>query len=77
MVVCYLQAIQLKIRGSHLTCKVLNKCLDVLEQGEIVKTIKKMVSSLPLLSCESSVSMKENPDTKQKYSNQRSLINLW
>ena len=48
-----------------ITCKVANKCLNVCERVEVVEW-KKMVPSLPLLSCELSVSMKENPDRKKK-----------
>ena len=41
------------------------KCLNVRERVEVVEW-KKMVPSLPLLSCELSVSVKENPDRKKK-----------
>ena len=50
---------------SHLTCKVANKCLNVRERVEVVEW-NKMVPSLPLLSCELSVSVNENPDRKKK-----------
>ena len=43
----------LKIRGDHLRCQIINKCLDVRRRI-------KMVSFLLLLSCELSVSVKEN-----------------
>ena len=56
---------RLKICDSHLTCKVANKCLNVRERVEVVEW-NKMVPSLPLLSCELSVSVKENPDRKKK-----------
>ena len=46
-------------------CKVANKCLNVRELVEVVEW-KKMVPSLPLLSCELSVFVKENPDRKKK-----------
>ena len=59
------QALRFKICDSHLTCKVANKCLIVRERVEVVEW-KKMVPSLPLLSCELSVSVKENPDRKKK-----------
>ena len=39
--------------------------LNVRERVEVVEW-NKMVPSLPLLSCELSVSVKENPDRKQK-----------
>ena len=54
---------RLKIQGSHLTCKVANKCQNVREQVEVVER-EKDCPFLPLLPCESSVSMKE-------YSNRR------
>ena len=57
--------LRLKICDSHLTCKVANKCLNVRERVEVVEW-NKMVSSLPLLSCELWVSVKENPDRKKK-----------
>ena len=50
--------------SSHM--KVANKCLNVREQVEVVEWNKKIVPSLPLLSCESSVSVKQNPDRKKK-----------
>ena len=56
---------RLKICDGHLTCKVANKCLDVRERVEVVEW-NKMVPFLPLLSCELSVSVKENPDRKKK-----------
>ena len=56
--------LRLKICDSHLTCKVANKCLNVRERVEVVEW-KKMVPSLPLLSCELSVSVKENRDRKK------------
>ena len=52
--------------GRHLKCKVANKCSNVREWLEVVVRNKMMVPSLPLLSCESSVSMEENPDSKKK-----------
>ena len=55
---------RLKICDSHFTCKVANKCLNVCERVEVVEW-NKMVPSLPLLSCELSVSVKENPDRKK------------
>ena len=47
-----------------LTCKVANKCLTVCERVEVVEW-NKMVPSLPLLSYELPVSVKENPDRKK------------
>ena len=35
MPVSQLQAIRIKILGSHLTCKVANKCLNIREQEEV------------------------------------------
>ena len=32
-----MQALRLKIRDSHLTCKVANKCLNVCERVEVVE----------------------------------------
>ena len=64
---------------SHLTCKVANKCLNVRERLEVVEW-NKMVPSLPLLSCELSVSVKENPDRKKKkkkFGIQASSLNTW
>ena len=46
--------------------KVANKCLNVRERVEVVEWNKRWSPSLPLLSCESSVSVKENPDRKKK-----------
>ena len=63
-----IQALRLKISDSHLTCKVANKCLNVCERVEVVEW-NKMVPSLPLLSCELSVSVKENPDRKKNKKN--------
>ena len=60
--------VRLKICDGHLTCKVANKCVNVCEWVEVVEWNKKIVPSLPLLSCELSVSMKENPDRKKKFS---------
>ena len=54
----------LKICDSHLTCKVTNKCLNVRERVEVVEW-NKMVLSLPLLSYELPVSVKENPNRKK------------
>ena len=44
--------------------KLQNKCLNVREQVEVLEWNKKW--SLSLLSCESSMSVKENPDRKKK-----------
>ena len=59
------RALRLKICDSHLTCKVANKCLNARERVEVIEW-NKMVASLLLLSCEFSVSLKENPDRKKK-----------
>ena len=45
--------------------KLQNKCLNVHEQVEVVEWNKKW--SLSLLSCVSSMSVKENPDRKKKF----------
>ena len=55
-----LQAMRLKVRGSHLVCKVAHKCLDIRGRSELAEWNKKMVPSLPSLTNESLVSMKEN-----------------
>ena len=55
---------RLKIRDSHLTCKVANKCLDVRERVEVVEWNKRWSLPFP---CESSVSVKENPDGKKSF----------
>ena len=57
---------RLKICDSRLTCKVANKSLNVRERVEVVERNKKTVPSLPLMPCELSVSVKENPDRKKK-----------
>ena len=53
------------VLDSQLKGKVVSKCLNAREGNEIVKRNEKMVSSLPLLSFESSVSVKENRDKKR------------
>ena len=60
-----LQTLSVSTKLRDAKCKVANKCLNVRERVEVVKW-KKMVPSLPLLSCELSVSVKENPDRKKK-----------
>ena len=57
---------RLKIRHSHLTCKVADKCFNVRKRVEVVER-KKMVHSLSLLFYELSVPVKENPDGKNIY----------
>ena len=42
-----LQAMRLKVRGSHLVCKVAHKCLDIRGRAEVAEWNKKMVPSLP------------------------------
>ena len=64
--------LRLKICDSHLTCKVAHKCLNVRERVEVVEWNKK-VPSLPLLSCELSVSVKENPDNNKKKKKKKKL----
>lgn len=54
-----MHAMRLKIRGSHLRCKVAYKTLKVRAQVEVLKTYKDSLP-FPLLSRESSVSVKEN-----------------
>ena len=56
----------LKIHDSHLTCKVVNKCLNVCKWVEVAEWNKKMVPSLLLLSRQLPVSVKEDPDSKKK-----------
>ena len=63
-----MQAERLKIWNNHLTCKDTNKYLNVREQVEVVQWNKKWSLPHPLLSCESSVPVKENPDRKKKIS---------
>lgn len=55
----------LNIRGSNPTWKVANKCLNVRKQTEVVERDKRWSPPLSLLSCESPVSMKENPNRKK------------
>ena len=57
---------RLKRCDGHLTCKFANKCLNVRGQVEVVEWDKRWAPSFSLLSCESSVSLKENPDWKKK-----------
>ena len=58
---------RLKMRGSHLTCKVANRCLDVPEQVEVVKRNKDGSFFFSVLSRELSLSVKENSDRKKIY----------
>ena len=68
------QALQLKIRDSHLTCKVANKCVNVRERVEVVEWNKRLSPPpLPLLSCESPVSVKKTLIEKNDLKNM--LIN--
>ena len=58
---------QLKVRGSHFTCKLANKYLDICEQVEVVERNKNGLLPPPsVLSSELSVSVKENLDRKKK-----------
>ena len=50
----------LKKPGINLTCKAVNKWLNIRERVEVVKTSKD-APSLPLLPCKSPLSVKENP----------------
>ena len=52
---------------------VANKCLNVRERVEVVEW-NKMVPSLPLQSCELSVSVKENPDRKKKQKKKQGIL---
>ena len=54
---------------------IANKCLNVRERVEVVER-NKMVSSLPLLSCELSMSVKENPDRKKRLTTMFSSISI-
>ena len=67
-----LQTLSVSTKLRDAKCKVANKCLNVRERVEVVKW-KKMVPSLPLLSCELSVSVKENPDRKKKKKKKKNL----
>ena len=53
---------RLKTRGSYLTCKVSNKCLNVRERVEVIDRHKNDT----LLSTESSMSVIENADRKKR-----------
>ena len=55
-----------KMRGSHLTCKVASKCLIVCERVEVLSGGEKMVPSFPLFSYESAVSVKKTLIEKKK-----------
>ena len=61
VVVWLLQVMLLKIRDSHLTCRVECKFLNVSEPVEEVERNKKMFPSLPLLPSELSVSVNKKP----------------
>ena len=65
---------RLKICDSRFTCKIANKYLNVRERVEVVERNKKTAPSLPLLSCELSVSVKENPDRKKNHVETKQLI---
>ena len=60
--------VRLKICDIHLTCKVANKYLNVREWVEMAEWNKKW-SPLTILSCESSVSVKEKPGRKNNNDN--------
>ena len=57
---------RLKIRGSHLRCKVANKPMDVREHVQLLKKNKDGLS-LPLLSRKSSWPVKESKIEKKTY----------
>ena len=64
-----------RVVGSHFWCKNLKKIF--LNIREWVEVVRRMVSSLPLLSCKSSVSLKKNPDrNRQKNSKLPSYQNI-
>ena len=50
----------------HLTCKAANKCLNVRERMKMAEWNRRWYPPFPLLPCELSVSVKENPDSKKK-----------
>ena len=52
------------MRGSHLRWKVVYKCLDVCERGQVLQRNKNGPLP-PLLSCELSVSVKDRHDRKK------------
>ena len=68
---------RLKICDSNCTCKVAHKCLNVREWVEVVEWNKKKIPSLPLLSRELSVSVKENPDRKTKQNKTKSNVPMF
>ena len=57
-------AMRLKVLGSYLTWKVASKYVNSRERVKVVERNNK--PSLSLLSCDLSVSMKENPDRKKR-----------
>ena len=61
---------RLKKCDSHLTCKVANEYLNVRVRVEVVEW-NKMVPTLSLLPCKSSVSVKENSNRKKKQKNSK------
>ena len=63
VLVWLLHATSLKSYGSHLTCKVVNKCLNVHERVAVARINK---DGRLLLSREVPVSLKENSDRKKK-----------
>ena len=67
---------RLKIRVSYLTCKVADKCLHVCERVEVVER-NKDGPSLPLQSCEFSVSVKENLDRSEWQPILNSILKLY
>ena len=59
--------VQLKVHDGHLTSQVANKCLNIHEGVEVADWKKKDGHLLPLLSYESPVSVKEDPDGKKHF----------
>ena len=58
----------LKKPGINLTCKALNKWLNIRERVEVVK-VSKDAPSLPLLPCKSLLSVKKKPYSRKNIKN--------
>ena len=59
--------LRLKIHGSHLTCKVANKCLNVREQLEVVEWNKRWCPTFPCCPVNREcVSVKKTPIEKKR-----------
>ena len=61
---------------SHLTCKVGNKCLNAREWVAVVEWNKKWSPYFPMLSCESSVSVKKNPGRKKTFTSLALIVTI-